>query len=235
MQAETFVPALETADLVVRVVGAAALGGLVGLERELRDQPAGLRTHMMVSLGSALFTIVGAYGVHSFFVGRAPGAASFDPTRVAAQVVTGIGFLGAGAIIRQGMNVRGLTTAAALWVTAAIGVAVGLGYWEAAVATSVVTVVALYGLKQLEGTIVGRLKPGHHEFVIEARPELRLSDLAQAVESLGCRIQTVRMETDEQAQRQLTVSLRTPARSSPEDIADSITAINGVAHVDWRG
>lgn len=151
------VPDLTTWELVLRILAAAALGGLVGLEREISDQPAGFRTHILVSLGAALFTLVGAYGVDEFFK-DAPRGVGFDPTRVAAQVVTGIGFLGAGAIIRQGINVRGLTTAASLWVTAAIGVAVGLGYWTGAITVAVVTFGALYGLKRVEKALFSKLR-----------------------------------------------------------------------------
>ncbi|MGH2687527.1 MAG: MgtC/SapB family protein, partial [Actinomycetota bacterium] len=138
-------PELAPLDMVARVLGSALLGGLVGLERELKNRPAGFRTHILVSLGACLFTMAGAYGARVFY--GAEGAADLDPTRVAAQVVTGIGFLGAGAIIRTGANVQGLTTAAALWVTAAIGLAVGLGFWGGAAAVAGATLTALYGLK----------------------------------------------------------------------------------------
>lgn len=153
----TSVPDISTWELIARIALAGALGGLIGFERELSDQPAGFRTHILVALGAALFTLVGAYGLQSFFEDGHAGA-TFDPTRVAAQVVTGIGFLGAGAIIQQGVSVRGLTTAASLWVTAAIGTAVGLGYWEGALATVVIAIVALYGLKQLELRLIRRLR-----------------------------------------------------------------------------
>ena len=112
--------------LLGRLALAAALGAVVGFERELREREAGLRTHLLVSLGSALFTIVSAYGVDGLQLRPRPGL-GYDPTRIAAQIVTGIGFLGAGAILRQGTLVRGLTTAASLWVVAAIGMAAGPG------------------------------------------------------------------------------------------------------------
>src|SRR5918998_6874576 len=127
-------------DLVARILVAAALGAAVGLEREVSDQPAGFRTHILVSLGAALFTIAGALGASAFDDSE---TVRFDPTRIAAQVVTGIGFLGAGAIIQQGVNVRGLTTAASLWVTAAVGLAVGLGFYTAALITAGGMVVSL--------------------------------------------------------------------------------------------
>src|SRR5438552_16132776 len=116
------IPSLSWAESLGRVARPAALGAVLGLERELRDREAGLRTHLLVSVGSALFTIVSAYGFREFLTSGAS-VVRADPTRIAAQIVTGIGFLGAGAIIRQGLAIRGLTTAATLWVVAAIGLA----------------------------------------------------------------------------------------------------------------
>lgn len=151
------IPELSNWELVLRILVAGGLGAIVGLERELSDQPAGFRTHILVAVGAALFTLVGAYGVEEFF-GDTPRRVTFDPTRVAAQVVTGIGFLGAGAIIQQGVSVRGLTTAASLWVTAAVGVAIGLGYWVGGIAATVVAIAALYPLKRLESLVIARMK-----------------------------------------------------------------------------
>lgn len=134
-------PHLTWLQALVRITAAAGLGGVIGLERELDEKAAGLRTHMLVAVGSALFTLAGAYGFSDF-----PRTA-VDPTRVAAQVVTGIGFLGAGIIFRQGFTIRGLTTAASLWLVAAIGIAAGAGFWKGAV---IATVVALISLRPLE-------------------------------------------------------------------------------------
>lgn len=116
MWQDTISLALE-AQMLLRLLLATGLGALVGYERERAGKPAGVRTHSMVSLGAALFTVVSLYGFDG--VG--------DPGRVAAQIVVGIGFLGAGAILHARGNVHGLTTAATLWVTAAIGLAVGVG------------------------------------------------------------------------------------------------------------
>ena len=115
------VPALGGWEALLRLVVAAALGAAVGVEREVREREAGIRTHLLVSLGSCLFTIVSAYGFHEFLVGGT-NIVRADPTRIAAQIVTGIGFLGAGAILRSGRNVHGMTTAATIWVNAAIGI-----------------------------------------------------------------------------------------------------------------
>lgn len=149
------VPEITFAEELLRICLAAGLGAAVGLERELREHEAGLRTHMLVAVGSALFTLVSAYGFGEFFAQTGP-VVPVDPTRIAAQIVTGIGFLGAGAIIRQGTNVRGLTTAATLWAVAAIGLAAGAGYYFGAVATTVVVLIALWPLKLLARQLLGR-------------------------------------------------------------------------------
>lgn len=128
-------------DLTIRLAVAMLLGGVIGFEREWRAKDAGFRTHFLVALGSALFCIVSQYGF---------GFDLKDSSRVAAQVVSGIGFLGAGTIIFQKNVVRGLTTAAGLWVTAAIGLACGTGMWVAAIAT---TLMMLIGLEVLSALI----------------------------------------------------------------------------------
>lgn len=113
------------AEIALRLIGAFILGTIIGLERERRQKPAGLRTHALVCLGSALFTVVGSYGlIHS---GLSTAATSFD--RIAAQIVSGVGFIGAGLIFKEESHVRGLTTAATIWLTAAIGMAMAIGFY----------------------------------------------------------------------------------------------------------
>jgi uncharacterized membrane protein YhiD involved in acid resistance len=118
----------------LRLLVAAILGALVGLEREIHDHPAGMRTHLLVSLGSAGFTVL------SIAAFPAPGA---DPARIAAQIVSGIGFLGAGAILKAGATIRGLTTAASLWTVAAVGMAAGAAAWIVAITITVIAIVRL--------------------------------------------------------------------------------------------
>lgn len=137
-------------DIVIRLLVAALLGGLIGLEREAAKRAAGLRTHTLVSIGSALIMMT---SIHLFEVYS--GRVNMDPARLGAQVVSGIGFLGAGTIIRSGSNVVGLTTAASLWVVAAVGLAVGCGFWKAALFT---TICVLLGLI-IFGKIVHRFFP----------------------------------------------------------------------------
>ena len=127
------------ASVALRLLLSLALGGLIGLERESRHQPAGLRTHILITLGSTLIMLVSIYIPQTFQNFR-----NGDPGRMAAQVVSGIGFLGAGAIFRLGANVRGLTTAATIWVSAAVGLAVGAGlYWGAAMAAGAILFVLI--------------------------------------------------------------------------------------------
>src|SRR5436305_6206963 len=144
--------------ILLRLMVAAVLGGAIGFERELRERGAGLRTHTVVSVGAALFTLVSAYA----FVGP-----RVDPTRIAAQIVSGIGFLGAGAIIRQGLSVRGLTTAATLWLVAAIGLACGAGYYDAAIIATGVALVTLGPLRIVAFRVVRRFRPQTDRLLVE--------------------------------------------------------------------
>jgi len=133
-------------ELVIRLLIAAGLGSLIGAERERLIWAAGLRTHMLVCVGACLFMVVSAYGFGSVL---GPNVV-LDPSRVAAQVVSGIGFLGAGSILMRGDLIRGLTTAASLWTVAAIGLAVGGGLYIEAVAATAIIFIILAGIKPME-------------------------------------------------------------------------------------
>jgi putative Mg2+ transporter-C (MgtC) family protein len=140
-------------ELAGRLGAALVLGGAIGLERELTGQVAGLRTHMTVALGAALFGIESAYGWSEFAAVRAQTNVQVDVTRVASNVVTGVGFLGGGAILKDGATVRGLTTAASLWVTAAVGLAVALGGYSLAATATIGLVFSLILLRGPRGWI----------------------------------------------------------------------------------
>ncbi|HMM41561.1 MAG TPA: MgtC/SapB family protein [Thermomicrobiales bacterium] len=147
-------------EALLRIGIAAILGGVIGYERETLDKSAGLRTHMLVSLGAALFMVSSILIVHDF---AEPGVATrLDPTRIASTIVTGVGFLGGGIIFRRESRVRGLTTAAGLWVAAAIGLACGSGYYLLAGGSVVLTVVILGLIRPIEKRIdtrAPRVKP----------------------------------------------------------------------------
>src|SRR3954452_24568176 len=139
---------LDAAEAFLRIGAAGGCGALIGVERESRNQLAGIRTHALVAGGAAVFTLAGAYGFSE--IARGP---NVDPMRVAAQVASGIGFIGAGAIIRDRGSVRGVTTAAALWTSAALGLAAGAGLWAVAAAGAVITLFVLVGLRPLSSRL----------------------------------------------------------------------------------
>lgn len=139
-----------TLDMTLRLLISSVLGGLIGLEREVHGRPAGFRTHLLVSLGACLYVLssISIYRIYGNFSGAVP--VGVDPARIAAQVVTGIGFLGAGAIIREKASIRGLTTAACLWIAAAIGLACGVGMYLTAVSVTLLSLLSLLLLKKVE-------------------------------------------------------------------------------------
>jgi putative Mg2+ transporter-C (MgtC) family protein len=216
-------------EVILRIAAAGMLGGLIGFEREISDQPAGFRTHILVALGAALFTMAGAT---AFGLPEGSSLIRYDPTRVAAQVVTGIGFLGAGAILRHGLNVRGLTTAASLWVTAAVGTAVGLGYWSAAVATAIATLLALFALKRLEGVVFSRLR-GRSNLTLAVGPELRLSEVNTVLEHLQVRVIGFTLEERQRGERFLEAEVRLPSGIDPDVVTQELFHVEGVRGVDW--
>jgi putative Mg2+ transporter-C (MgtC) family protein len=136
-------------EISVRLLGALAFGGLVGLERSYHGRPAGFRTHTLVCLASALLMLISVYE-SQWYEPVAASRASIDPTRMAQGIMTGIGFLGAGAIMKEGLSVRGLTTAASIWITAAIGILVGIGFYFPAALAAMLTLGTLAAFRWLE-------------------------------------------------------------------------------------
>jgi putative Mg2+ transporter-C (MgtC) family protein len=224
------IPNLDLWEVAVRLAVAAALTGAVGLEREFRERAAGLRTHMLVGVGSALFTIVSAYAWGDFIFDRTQGTA-FDPTRIAAQIVTGIGFLGAGVIIRQGLSIRGVTTAAGLWVAAAIGMAVGAGYWGAALIGTGVVLVGLGPLRMAEGWVVRRRREGG-TLEIDLRPEEPLAPVLSVLENRRARVSRIHLE-EEETGRELRLEVRMPPGVSGRDLVEELTRLDEVTGVRW--
>ncbi|WP_426755004.1 MgtC/SapB family protein [Myxococcus sp. Y35] len=140
---------MDERTVALRLALAALLGGVLGLEREVRGQAAGLRTHILVSLGSCCFTLASVF-IEVALGPDTPEGTRGDISRIASQVVVGIGFLGAGVILRHNGRVKGLTTAANLWLTASVGLAAGLGFHFAALTTTAIALLCLAGLRPLE-------------------------------------------------------------------------------------
>src|SRR5690606_8676297 len=149
-------------DLTIRMMIAAVLGGAIGMEREWSNHAAGCRTHILVCIGSATIMLLSIYGF-SEFVDETN--VRMDPARLAAQVISGIGFLGAGAIIRNGSSISGLTTAASIWVVAAIGLSVGAGFYYPAVLATFIVLVSLFFLNKWEKRLLSHRR--NHEAILE--------------------------------------------------------------------
>ena len=218
------IPSLSGWEAALRLGVAGALGAVIGFERELRDREAGIRTHLLVSMGSALFTIVSAFGFHEFLA-NGGAVVRADPTRIAAQIVTGIGFLGAGAIIREGLSVRGLTTAATLWVVAAIGMASGAGYYWPAVATTVLTIFALWPLRLIAYRMIERIKPEENRLTVELRE-------GQAIGPFLDQLHNVRhFELQEELDRRV---LQLELEHIDEHLVAQLADLDYVIGVRWR-
>lgn len=203
-------------EILLRLVVAAALGGLVGLERDIHGRSAGLRTHMLVCLGSALFMVV------SEVVSRhVPAGSMFaDPGRIAAQVVTGIGFLGAGVIIKDLGGVRGLTTAACLWIAAAIGMAAGAGAYSAAVMGTVMAIFALMILKPVENFY---RKHAYRTLQVVTDGEIEASKIIDVVKTHKITVVTCDIERDYKEQStKVTLTLRLLHKGITDKLAHGV-------------
>jgi putative Mg2+ transporter-C (MgtC) family protein len=224
-------PVLGWDEALLRLALAAALGGAIGVERELREREAGLRTHLLVALGSALFTIVSAYGFHAFLASGAS-VVRADPTRIAAQIVTGIGFLGAGAIIRQGLSVRGLTTAATLWVVSAIGLAAGAGYYSGALITTGVVLLALWPLRVIAYQILRRFRPEDGRLLVELPVGESAGGVIDEVERAGARLQSIEV-SQEGDRRRLQLDVALPPGTGIPSLVARVADLAHVAEVRW--
>jgi len=192
-------PALGWGELVLRLVTAIALTGAIGMEREIAGQPAGLRTHITVGLGAALFGLISVHGFDAYVAGRNTNNYQIDVTRVASQVVVGVGFLGAGAILKEGASIRGLTTAASLWATAAIGLACGLGSFVAGTATAVALLVSLIFLRAPRGWVRRRLARSLQTVVIHLRHGANPSEVVSALHEIdGCDVKSLSIRREDE-------------------------------------
>jgi putative Mg2+ transporter-C (MgtC) family protein len=212
--------------VVARLLTAAVLCGLVGIEREATDQPAGLRTHIAVGLGAALFGVISTLGFQEFDQRRADTVLQADVTRVASNVVVGIGFLGAGVIFRQGNSIRNLTTAASLWAVAAIGLACGVGDLGTAAIATVVLLVSLVVLRPIRNAIRTRLPSRGTQLHIELAPRADVGELLATLERVNADMDRVHIER----RNGLTV-VTTHVRRVEDGVRGLVTAVSAVPGV----
>lgn len=213
-------------EILLRLAIAVVLCGAIGLERQARDQVAGLRTHVIVGLGAGLFTLVSAYG----FAGL--GSSRIDPTRIAAQVVSGIGFLGGGAIVRDGVTVRGMTTAAALWISAAIGMAAAAGLYVGAVATTAIALVTLVALRRLKPVVRRRLAGETLRLQVDLVPGASIRSLLGELRRRSLRVEGLESQILDDGAERLRLDVRGPASLDVDDILSGLTHLDAVARID---
>jgi putative Mg2+ transporter-C (MgtC) family protein len=180
-------------ELVLRLILAALLGSVIGFERERLNWAAGLRTHMLVCVGASLIMLVSIFGFADILGQK---DVSLDPSRVAAQVVSGIGFLGAGSILLRGEVVRGLTTAASLWSVAGVGLATGGGMYIAAVSATVIILIILAGIKPIERRFIS-IKQQRSLHILADRGSLSLETVHRALGSSSVRVKQFIMQQSE--------------------------------------
>ena len=212
-------------DVVVKMCMAVLLSGLVGWERESKDQPAGLRTHIILCVGATMMTIVSIRSVADM---HAP-----DPTRIMAQIVSGIGFLGAGAIIRLGMTVRGLTTATTLWAIAGVGMAIGAGYYLPAFITVITMYVVLHYLENLAvRTESGR---NMHLSVIADTAPGRVGAVEDLVTDMGLKVRSLRAHVQpQQGCIEIEGLVKLPSEVDPGPVVEALLQLEGISESNLR-
>ncbi|MBI4520731.1 MAG: MgtC/SapB family protein [Gemmatimonadetes bacterium] len=212
-------------DLLARLLLAAFLGGAVGIERELQGKPAGLRTNMLICLGAALLTDISVL----LSTSAAPGAVA-DPARIAAQIVTGVGFLGAGTIIQARGHVTGLTTAATLWVVAAVGIAVGARAYVEALGATALILIALIPLRYLEDQLLRRRHVRSLRFTLMDDPGV-LDRIEQRFAAAGIQARCTEVERRPEAGVLVSVFESVGSESRVHELLPDLIELDGVRSV----
>ena len=213
-------------SVILRIVIAAFLGGFMGLERGLKNRAAGLRTYMLVCVGSCLIMLTNQFIYQVYSQG--------DPVRMGAQVVSGIGFLGAGTIIVTRRNqVKGLTTAAGLWAAAGVGLALGIGFYEGAIAGAVVVLLVMTLMQYMDNRM--RSKTKSFEIYVELDGKTTLGDLLRQIREMEIEIRDVQKQTGADVEgniRAYSATLQTKKRTPHQHVLEQIIAIDGVIYAE---
>jgi putative Mg2+ transporter-C (MgtC) family protein len=223
-------------EIALRLGLAVLCGGLVGMEREAHNQPAGFRTHILVCVGSALLMMVSRYGFADVL---APGF-EVDPSRIAAGVITGIGFLGAGTILQQRGSIRGLTTAASIWVVSGIGLAAGIGFYTGAGLTTLIVLISLLLLGRVDWFIIGQRRSRQLQIRAVDQPGL-LGRVASILGDLKMNIRKVELGPQgyDQAQQAEIVTidfnLAAPLNLEETRLFDRLSRLTGILDIIWEG
>lgn len=224
-------------EIILRIALGGILGGVVGFEREQHNRPAGFRTHILVCVGATLIMLVSIY---TFTGPEGDISRGADVSRIAAQVVSGVGFLGAGTILRQGSTIRGLTTAASLWVVAGIGLAVGGGFYLGAFTATAVVMFSLYLLANVEQYMAKRRRLRQLWLRVIDKPG-QLASISGIIADRNININKVEMtepEFSEEVQAELielTFFLKIPSRLKEPEFLDALKKLEGVLEINWEG
>ena len=211
-------------ELIIRVIVGGILGGVIGFEREKRAKEAGFRTHFLVALGSTLITVISAYGFDK--VADLIPIARYDPARLAAQIVSGIGFIGAGLIIFQKNVIHGLTTAAGLWVTAALGIACGVGHYELAIITTIMVLMAL----ELALAVDDKLNKRQLSITMTSADKEKIRTIVESLKADGVVIRSYDLELLDNGKGKIykaTVELSTKRIDYEERVWDLLDGMDG--------
>lgn len=212
-------------EIVIRLVLACVLGGLIGFEREHTNRPAGFRTHILVCIGSALVMITS-----EFVFSKYRGSTDVDLTRLGAQVISGIGFLGAGTIIRDGINVRGLTTAASLWAVACVGIAVGIGFYTGAIVATVLIFITLISLKKTEAFI--SMKNKFRNIIVEAEDiPGQIGAISGLLEKFDILVKNMKIYIGKDKSLIIKLSVRLPGSGINLEALSELSTLAGVTKV----
>ncbi|MCX7779529.1 MAG: MgtC/SapB family protein [Negativicutes bacterium] len=217
---------IDDTTTVIRLILSVLLGGVIGFERQHRKKTAGLKTHVLVCLGSCLVTVLSIN-----LYANVQGLTNADPARLAAQVVSGIGFLGAGAIIKEGPTIRGLTTAASLWVVASVGLAVGAGAIVGAVATTILVVLSLELLPKIDKLY--RRGPAVSNLVVRSveRPG-QIGRLGACLGAMGVTITQINIEDAESSTITIFLTVKLPEGLAIERVITEMTAVEGILSIE---
>ncbi|MCT2536635.1 MgtC/SapB family protein [Aquibacillus koreensis] len=210
-----------------RILVALVLSGLIGFERELKNHSAGFRTHILVGVGSCLMMLLSLYGFEEFINNY--DNVRFDPARIPSYVISGIGFLGAGTIIVNGMTIRGLTTAASIWAVAGLGLVVGVGMYGEALFTTLVILLSLVFLNKFELRFhKGR---GKISFQILIGPDMNMGDLLKVLDQFDTKIRKLEVEKDSGVNRNILIQLDNGTHIDDLQLYDYISKIEHVIQV----
>ncbi|MFC0525679.1 MgtC/SapB family protein [Pontibacillus salicampi] len=212
--------------MTTRLITAVLLCGLIGFEREIKNRSAGFRTHILVGVGACLMMLLSLYGFEPFLDEHE--TIRFDPARIPSYVISGIGFLGAGTIIVNGLTIRGLTTAASIWTVAGLGLVIGAGMYGPAILATIVVLVSLIVLNNVERLFVKR---SSLLLYIQVKDELNMTDLVAILEQHNASLSSLTISREQTRQRAVYVELLTKGNNNEMTLFDEISHLPSVTYV----